>query len=279
MVKLLYIIPHRARNSSRSKNLTITLQWLAEVKKYLGPDLQLEILVVEQDAIPQFTAMDSKYHHLFLLNRGIFNKGWAFNVAVKQYQDYDYYAFGDSDLIFPEVADFAKALMTHCCQSQTKAFRPFKECLDTAEMGLIDCQSFAQVQSQYDNKTLRLTPRKGINFAGGLVIISKLIYQLIGGWDEDFEGWGRHDDFMTYKLIKLGKCSEVIVPMSAIHLWHPITSDFSLKQEMIDLYNHLTKYTEVELRTYIDQSRDFIGQIDKYRWKVKTERDFHPPRK
>ena len=267
-MKLLYIIPHRNCNPSRQKNITMALNWLTLAKKKFTEEksqIIFDVAVVEQASEPDFNGKQWGIKEIYLFNPGVFNKGWAFNVVVKQYPDYDYYIFADGDIIYPDIESFYQQI-TLLCQTQPQpAFRLFKECLDTNPTDLLNCNDVGSLIDLYNNGKLTLVKRYGLTFAGGTIAISRATYDKIGGWDEQFEGWGRHDDFMTLKLFKLGHCEKIIAPLSGIHLWHPIMPDFSLKQPTILLYNEVSKYSVEQLTDLIEKNHPLIGNPLKYR--------------
>ena len=55
--------------------------------------------------------------------------------------------------------------------------------------------------------------------------------ETIGGWDEGFRGWGFYDDFITFKLETICQCRGNYATFDVIHLWHPITTDYSLPND------------------------------------------------
>jgi GT2 family glycosyltransferase len=264
MTRILYIIAHRAKNLDRTKNLAITLQWLKKVKNKISAKIDFDILVVEQDAVQQLSSQAGSYQNMFIFNAGTFNKGWAFNVAVKMHPNYDYYAFGDNDLVYPKIRNFINEIVKCCCTEKYPAFRPFELCLDTIQSDMSQYETFRQVRSAYNKNLLNVNSRQGINLAGGLIIISSQMLDHVGGWDEDFVGWGRHDDFMTHKLMKVGHCKEIQSQLKVIHLWHERTCDFQLNQDIVDLYNNMTAYTDQQLHDYISHIRLQNGNPDLY---------------
>ena len=64
-----------------------------------------DIFVIEQDREPYDQLIKENIDYKFVSNSGLFNKGWAFNVAVKMHPDYQYYCFADADVRFWPLAD------------------------------------------------------------------------------------------------------------------------------------------------------------------------------
>lgn len=264
MKRVLYVIPHRARTYERQRNLEYCLQWLAKIKTSCAEKCVFDILVVEQDEECRFTP-PAGVNHLFLKNKGIFNKCWAFNVAHLQFENYDYYAFGDNDIIVPDIEDFVTHLIKHCEESPKKVYQPYRELYQSLQADLQNCESYEEFSQRLSTGDVKTTACwSGLNLAGGLVVIAKDTLNQVNGWDEDFEGWGRHDDFMTHKLEKFLKCDPIRAPSLAVHLWHPIQPDFKLNQSAVDLFDKLLQFTNDEMQNYIDEKRGLIGNVKKY---------------
>jgi len=265
---ILYIVSYRARNKYRKANFKYTMEWLNNVQKYLNDSnkVTFDIFVVEQDAEQKVdTKLYPNVDLLFLENAGLFNKGWSFNCVVKKLSDYDYYAFADADIIVPNITDFCNEVIKYCSGDPVDVFRPFKDRLNTVLGDLESCNNVDEIIEKYGNNSLNLTKHIGLPFAGNMIFVSRQLYNKIGGWDEEFRGWGRYDDFFTYKLLKIGGCKEIMSPLSAIHLWHPITLDFSLRQENISLYDKYMKYTDEELSTLIEENLKNNSNLNKYK--------------
>jgi hypothetical protein len=261
--KLLYILVYRALNQYRIRNLTLTLQWLLKVKSQMT-SMTFDIVVVEQDAVSKLSTLPDGVKHLFVHNKGSFSRGWGFNVAVTTYPDYNYYAFGDGDLIIPDTQSFVDECFIHCLSDPKPAFRPFRTVFDTSQGDFVDVDVVGHLIDKYNNNKLKLTERQGLTFSGGILILSNQMYELIGGWDENFTGWGREDDFMKIKLVTVGKCREIMSNLISIHIWHPITSDFSLKTETIELFNRYSQFNSIELQNQIVNGRLDLGNPHKY---------------
>lgn len=263
MSSLLYIITFRSANFYRARNLSLTLQWLVKVKS-LCDHMTIDIIVVEQDSVSKLRTLPQDVKHLFIYNKGTFNKGWAFNAAIRKYPDYHYYAFADGDLIIPDIQALIKELVYQCQTASKPAFRAFNKVLDTSMKDTHNVNNVDHIIDKYHSGQLTLEERQGLTFGGGLLVLSRQMYDIVGGWDENFTGWGREDDFMKIKLVSIGKCTQIFSNLCALHIWHPITSDFSLKIETIDLYNKYSQYNDLELYNHIINSRLDLGNPHKY---------------
>jgi len=263
---ILYIIPFRGKNLYRKKNLKIVLQWIIIAKDYLKEnyDVNMDIFVVEQDREPYDQMPMDKISHTFLTNNGVFNKGWGFNVVVKQSPTYQYYGFGDADIICPNIDVFCDQIVEYTIVNPKKAFRPFKDRLD---ISMTDCQlinSFADLSKNYPTIKSKLQKHGGLSFASNMIFMSKETFNKIGGWDEAFRGWGRYDDFVTHKLSFICQCNGIYSSNDAVHLIHPITIDYSLNPENVHLYDKYTKYSKNDLLKLIEINRKSMGDPNLY---------------
>src|SRR5438132_9754212 len=78
-VTILYIIPYRAVNQSRVRNLKMSLQWVLKIKQsFERSSVSFDILVIEQDQTRRICKWPPQIQTMFIHNKGIFNKGWAF---------------------------------------------------------------------------------------------------------------------------------------------------------------------------------------------------------
>ena len=273
MTSLLYIIPYRCADQFRAKNLNIVLQWAKSVKTMffsLNQKIVFDILVIEQSEKQSIKNLVD-INHIFIYNKGAFNKAWAFNVAVKQNPDYDYYIFADADIIILDVKGLCSQIIAFCVTTPQPAFRLFNDCLATDMLTLSDCQDFNDLMAK---QPLKLVRRGSITFAGGNIAISRQTYDKIGGWDEQFEGWGREDNFMTIKLQSIGECKKIICNLPSIHLWHPVL--VKLNKTTIDLYAQLSTYTNDQLLELIVRTKLLIGNPQKYSMPVQLVQPIQP---
>lgn len=265
--KILYIIPFRAKNLYRKKNLRCALDWISTAKEYLKSnyEVDLDVCIVEQDKETTAEIPKDGFTHLFLTNSGILNKGWGFNVVVKQNPNYQYYGFGDADIIVPDIEVFCDQIIEHTSINPKKAFRPFNERLDTQMTDSSLFNTYSDLKNMYPSIKGRLTKHGGLSFASNMIFMSNETFETIGGWDEAFRGWGRFDDFITHKLRFMCQCNAIYAPVPAIHLWHPVTIDFSLNPENVHLYDKYVKFGKDDLLKLIEGNRRVMGDSNFYK--------------
>lgn len=255
--RIVYIIPIRGNNPYRKKNLKVVLEWILTVKDFLDDNygVSLDICVIEQDHEPRIRIQNDKVTHYFLNNPGTFNKGWGFNVVVKQLPNYQYYGFADADIVVPEISVFCEQLVQHCVVVPQKVFRPFGDRLDTNLVDVSIINHPDDLVKMLSTMQPKLTRHDGLSFASNMIFMNKETYDQIGGWEESFRGWGRYDDFITYKLSFLCQLNEVYSPNPAIHLWHPVTLDYSLSSDNVLLYDKYLACNRDDLLKVVEKNR------------------------
>lgn len=266
---ILMVIPFRGKNMYRKKNLDIVLQWLNVVKKYALDNYRvtIDLSVVEQDHQSCFET--SKYdfvNHLFLINQGTFNKGWSFNVVVNQNPNYQYYGFCDADIIIYDIEAMVDQLVQMTFIEPQKTFRLFTQRLDLTINDMMTITSFETLCQQLPAILPNLSKHQGLGFASNMIFVNKQTFEQIGGWDEIFRGWGRYDDFFAYKLSIISQVKPICCPLDAVHLWHPVTLEFSLafSPDNVENYNKLIQLDKNDLINLINKNRLTNGNPNLY---------------
>jgi glycosyltransferase involved in cell wall biosynthesis len=243
-----YIIGYRHRQD-RVQNLKRVLDWLSG---FGG----IEIIIVEQDKKQKMLDMPLKgVKYVFTKTNLPYNRSWAFNVGLK-YATTDVVAFGDSDLIMDphEMISSLKKLELYDCVS------PYKSVLD-----LNPQESTLQIEQ------LRMITRPGrgetdnqkINLCGGIVIYKKESIYKIGGWSEDFIGWGGEDNFQEFKTKKLLTWYED--QYRCYHLFHERGApDPTYYKRTMELLNKYMNLNDQDLQKQIQLASPKIGLINKY---------------
>jgi hypothetical protein len=202
MAKFTYAIGWR-HHRDREANLARVLGWLKSF-----PDL--DVLVVEQDNMSRFRPPPG-VRHVFARSAGPYNRSWGFNMAYRESSS-PYLVFGDSDIIM-RGHEFLSALEA---AESLDVLSPYSSVLDLERgeggLGLDDLAKIARAgRGEGDNQR--------INLCGGVVVFSRDAFERVGGWDEDFVGWGGEDDMMTFKVEAAG-LKAASMPYRCYHLWH-----------------------------------------------------------
>lgn len=203
MAKLTYAIGWR-HNKEREANLKRVLAWLGHF-----PDL--DVVVVEQDNYKRFSPPQG-VRHVFARSTAPYNRSWGFNIAYRE-SDSPHIVFGDSDIIM-NVGEFKSSVEA---AASLDVVSPYSSVLDlTSQESLVDLDRMASItragRGERDNQKT--------NLCGGVVIFSRDAFERVGGWDEDFVGWGGEDDMMTFKVHAAG-LRTASLPFRCFHLWHP----------------------------------------------------------
>lgn len=243
-----FIIGYRHR-PDRIQNLKRVLDWLVG---FGG----VEIIIVEQDKkqkLPDYGLKGVKY--VFTKSNLPYNRSWAFNVGLK-YSSSNVIAFGDSDLVMNphEMINSLKLLEIYDCVS------PYRSVLDLNPQ-----------ESNLPIDQLKLITRPGrgetdnqkINLCGGIVFYKKEAIFKIGGWSEDFIGWGGEDNFQEFKTKKLLTWHEE--PNRCYHLYHERGApEPTYYQRTMELLNKLMSLNDTDLQKHIQMATPKIGLVNKY---------------
>jgi glycosyltransferase involved in cell wall biosynthesis len=243
-----YIIGYR-HSSERLNNLRRVLDWL---KGFQG----IEIIIVEQDVsskLTSFTLPGIKY--VFTKSDMPYNRSWAFNVGLK-HSCSNVVVFGDSDLVMDpmELIESLKLIEQYDCIS------PYKAVLDlTQQESQMQIQDFKNIARPGRGET----DNQKINLCGGIVIYKKEAIVKIGGWCEDFIGWGGEDNFQEHKTKTY--LTHFESPYRCYHFWHHRGApDNKWYARTMDLLNKLVNLNRNDLEKQIQASLPKIGLLNKY---------------
>lgn len=243
-----YIIAYR-HSIDRLKNIRKVIDWLAG---FSG----IELIIVEQDSKPKLPAYTLKgFRYIFTQSDLPFNKSWAFNVATK-YATTPAIVFGDSDIVMDPNAliEGLKLLQTY------ESVSPYNRVIDLEPN-----------EVNWDLNQLNQITRPGrgeedvqkICLAGGIIMYRKESLEKIGGWSEDFIGWGGEDDFQSHKTQQLLHFNEMNA--KCYHLYHPkVIPDMKYYQRNLNLLNTMVQYPKNDLIKYVNNSKNKNGFKNKY---------------
>lgn len=247
--RITYVIGYR-HSPDRLKNLKRILEWLA-------PFQGMEILLIEQDKYSKISEMNLRLKHIFIKSDMPYNRSWAFNIAAK-FASTPIIVFGDSDLIMnpSDLISSIKALENY------DVVNPYNSVIDLTENeSNMDINSILQI-----NRIGRGDAPEDIqktNLCGGIVIFKKEKFFQIGGFPEDFLGWGGEDDMTTIKVKSF--LNYTTLPNKCYHFHHEKANiDMKLYQRNLSILEHFRKATKDQLRQHINMVLPKIGQINKY---------------
>jgi hypothetical protein len=253
--KTRYIIPFKYNGDVRR---LLNLETLKKHIKLNFPNLDL--CVVEQGESQ--IIKDS----LFLYNPKKFNKSWSLNVAVKKAieEGFQNVILGDSDLICNKIT-IEKSIEN---LKEYDAISPFHQNVtylnknQSTEFILnLDFNSLISLP-EFKEKRATIIP-----LAGGVICFKTETYKLIGGYPENFEGWGGEDDLVSFKI---GKCLKygVMKNARAFHLYHDdptVTAELNYHLKGLAIRS----FSKEDILKKSEEEWDSLGNPDLYKGDTK----------
>ena len=180
-----------------------TLEW---INTFVGA----EVILVEQDKHSKISHLNLKCKHIFIKSDKPYNRSWAFNVALKRAKS-NIIIFGDSDLIM-EHNQFISGINA---LSEYDMVSPYHKVIDLNPQ---ESSNSTENILKIDRPGRGENDNQKINISGGIAMFRKDSINKIGGWNEDFVGWGAEDDEMTIRVKKYLKWTEL--KGTCYHLYH-----------------------------------------------------------
>lgn len=242
-----FIIGYRHKQD-RLNNLKRTIDWVNGFSN-------VQLILVEQDKHSKISQLNLRCEHIFVKSNMPYNRSWAFNVGLK-YSKSQIVVFGDSDLIMnPD--DFINGLKA---MSEFEMVSPYSSVVDLTpqETGL----AFEQI-TKISRPGRGENDNQKINISGGISIFRKESILKIGGWSEDFIGWGGEDDFQTIKVHNFLKWTELTA--KCYHLYHNReTLDQKNYQRTLQILQKAKTLNKEELQRSISMNSQKMGMKNKY---------------
>jgi hypothetical protein len=257
-----YLITYRdSPDPARRANLHAVLGWLARQPSF-------DVVVVEQDSAPR---LDGPLPHpsarvVFAYNPGPFNKSWGLNLAARC-ATAPLLAFGDADVIvgsaLGECLGYAGGAYA--------AIKPYRRLVD------LDEADSARVRGgDYDwvppheagQPAQRERAGERLCYAGGVVLLTRALFQSLGGWDERFRGWGGEDDALSYRLERARTPALELDRRPAVHLQHARPPALTRGQPHyaanLALLRRYRDYSDAQLARLAEVQHQFNGCREKY---------------
>ena len=247
--KITYVIAYQHR-PDRLQNLRRILEWLA-------PFQGMEIIVVEQDKFSKISELNLKVRHIFIKTNMSFNKSWAFNVATK-YTTTPIIIFGDCDLIMHPNA-FIQSVQQI---DNYDVINPYHSVIDlTPQESQMDINSILQIDRVGRGEAADDIQK--VPLCGGIIIFKKDKLSKIGGFNEDFIGWGAEDDFQSLKVKQF--LTYTTLTNKCYHFYHEKAQiDVNLYKRNLEILNHFNNVTKEQMLQHINMSGQKIGQLNKF---------------
>lgn len=238
-----YIIPFKF-----SEERLLTLQKVLENIK----ELHCDILIVEQGSNPVLPSrnilINEKY--IFLKNDLPFNKSWALNVGWKSVES-DIIIFGDADNLI-SIENLFSSLEY---MNDYDFVSPHNKLIDLEESeNNLDILEILKINRSYRGEL----DHQKMPLCGGMTIFKRDSLERIGGWPEEFFGWGAEDDAMSIKVKHFLRWKEM--DLSCYHLYHTrVVPDIQYYQRNLMIYQNYISASKEKLDEYISQIRPIIG--------------------
>lgn len=242
-----FVIGYR-HNLERLNNLRRVLDW---INGFGG----VEVLLIEQDTHSKIKHLNLKAKHIFTRSNMPYNRSWAFNVAMK-WANSDIIVFGDSDLIM-EPNQFIEGLKA---LQNFEMVSPYHSVVDlTAQESNLPLENIININRPGRGET----DNQKINISGGIAMFRRDAIQRIGGWNEDFIGWGGEDDFQTMKVKNFLSWTEL--KARCFHLYHSRPQpDQKWYQRNLQLLQKVSTLNKDQLQKMILNHSPKIGWKNKY---------------
>jgi glycosyltransferase involved in cell wall biosynthesis len=246
------------QNNDRTANLMTVIDYY----KSLLPNA--EVLVVEQDKEPVIqTKLRGDVSYLFLKNKSTFNKCWAYNCAAQKL-DRPYLIFMDCDAVLRPETIYASVIQIR----HHGVFKPYVKFLDLPESYAAQFRNSMTVSWSDHNLGQRCAANEW--FTGGCVMVRRKEYFQIGGFNENFRGWGGEDDEFIARaraLVPTGRISGH--GNNLYHLYHFVprdaTPDQPRYQANLDELNKVGSMNNAQLVDYVKtQLIPGMGNPEKY---------------
>jgi predicted glycosyltransferase involved in capsule biosynthesis len=211
-----------------------------------------EIIIIEQgsDSILPSKGLLTNERYLFLENNLPFNKSWSLNIAWKESKN-DVIVFGDADN-FISKENLFKSL------EEIKEYdfvSPHNKLIDLekVENNLENYKIFEinrHFRGEFDHQKMPL--------CGGMTIFKKESLEKIGGWPEEFFGWGAEDDAMSIKVRHFLNWKEM--DFACYHLYHErVIPQKEFYYRNLQIYQNYANAPKEKLEEYITNTKPFIG--------------------
>lgn len=243
-----FVILYRHKDLVRLQNLKRVLEWATSFS-------ESEIILVEQDKHSKIGHFNLPVRHIFTKTEMPFNRSWGFNVGVKHAKA-DVVVLTDCDLIM-DPFNFIEGLRL---MSNYECVSPYSSVVDlnvTESLGKLE--EIVKIQRPGRGET----DNQKINICGGMTIFRKDAFLRIGGYNEDFVGWGGEDDFMAVKVKNFLSWHEI--PGKCYHLFHEREApETKWYQRNLQLLQKLGALSKDELQRHIVGTLPKIGMKNKY---------------
>lgn len=212
MDKILYIYTFYSTDPCRLRNFKASIEQLKTV------ETDADICIVEQNGLSELPEVT--FHHRVDIEDANFHKTGLLNYAVINHPDYTHYVMIDADSWID--AGVVDNIHNHC--DDAPLVFPYETCVY-----LTEAQTRRKCRHDMVDIPIRYNANIPITRQTGLInCFSKDTYDMVGGFDEEFVGWGAEDDAFVFKIRRVTGKRELRCNGGAVlHLWHKKVNDRS----------------------------------------------------
>ena len=243
MNKFLYIYTFYSTAPCRLRNFTASIEQLKSV------DPEADICVVEQNGLTEIP--ETTFHHKVDIDDTKFHKTELLNYAVNNHPEYTHYVMIDADSWID--AGVVDNIRDHC--DDAPIVFPYETCVY-----LTEAQTRRKCRHEAVDIPLRYNANIPITRQTGLInCFSKETYQQVGGFDEEFVGWGAEDDAFVFKIRRVTGKRELRCKGGAVlHLWHRKVNDRTYLESLRYKKNRaycslMRRMTDEEFKRYLNK--------------------------
>jgi len=235
-------------NIQRWNNLKRILEWINSFSN-------VEVILVEQDTHSKIAHLNFQAKHIFTKTNLPFNRSWGFNVGLKNCNS-NIVVFTDCDLIM-EPNDFISAIKKI---EDYDMVSPYSSVVDLKpDESQLPMESIFKI----DRPGRGEEDHQKINICGGITIFRKEAIMRIGGWCEEFIGWGAEDDYQTIKVENF--LSSYEQKSRCYHLYHDREApDMKWYQRNLQLLQKYKSLSKEDIARSINNSLKKIGMKNIY---------------
>lgn len=243
MNKFLYIYTFYSTAPCRLRNFTASIEQLKSV------DPEANICVVEQNGLTEIP--ETTFHHKVDIDDTKFHKTELLNYAVQNHPEYTHYVMIDADSWID--AGVVDNIREHC--DDAPLVFPYENCvyLTEAQTRRKCRHDMVDIPLQY-NVPIPITRQTGL-----INCFSRETYNRVGGFDNEFVGWGAEDDAFVYKIRRVTGSKELRCKGGVVfHLWHPKVNDRSYLDGL--QYKKNRAYCSLMRRMTDDEFRQYLNK-------------------
>ena len=234
------------------------------ITNYIKLSPEFKIIVVEQNGNGEVESLLKQYNVTYLnlqLSTSLFHKTKLLNHAISKINS-DYIIMSDADCILTQNSidsirtEYNKGIIlypfssvNYYTESNTRQF----------------VKDIPVIQSMVNNKNLPIK-----RFTGLVNCFSKETFNKVGGFDEEFIGWGAEDDAFVIKCERLvGDVYRTSENAELIHLFHPKVDNSEYKKSEVFLNNKrrvavIKRMNQSDIELYVSGKISLFKLIDKY---------------